>query len=51
MERPIGLDIPLDRKDFEKRTLLETAHLLPLYGENCKFWRAKEDQESYCRVI
>jgi len=28
-------------KDFEKRTLLETAHTLPLYGVGCKFWRCK----------
>lgn len=27
-------------KGFEKRTLLETAHTLPLYGIGCKFWRA-----------
>lgn len=28
-------------KPFERRTLLETAHTLPLFGEGCKFWRAK----------
>eukprot|EP00928_Gymnodinium_smaydae_P090404 TRINITY_DN74203_c0_g1_i1.p1 TRINITY_DN74203_c0_g1~~TRINITY_DN74203_c0_g1_i1.p1 ORF type:complete len:287 (-),score=38.33 TRINITY_DN74203_c0_g1_i1:257-1117(-) len=28
-------------KDFEKRTLLETAHCLPLFGVGCKFWRGK----------
>lgn len=28
-------------KDFEKRTLAETAHTLPLYGVGCKFWRSK----------
>merc|ERR1712187_593250 len=26
-------------KDFEKKTLLEVAHTLPLYGAGCKFWR------------
>lgn len=26
-------------KNFRKRTLLETAHTLPLYGRGCKFWR------------
>lgn len=29
-------------KEFEKRTLLETAHTLPLYGVGCKFWRTKK---------
>lgn len=28
------------QKDFQKRTLAETAHTLPLYGVGCKFWRA-----------
>lgn len=26
-------------KDFEKRTMAETAHTLPLYGVGCKLWR------------
>ncbi|CAE8585061.1 unnamed protein product, partial [Polarella glacialis] len=30
-------------KPFEQRTLLETAHTLPLYGIGCKFWRAKSE--------
>eukprot|EP00434_Breviolum_minutum_P017140 symbB.v1.2.015127.t1/scaffold1122.1/size136700/11 len=30
-------------KEFKKRTLLETAHTLPLYGEGCKFWRAPDE--------
>lgn len=30
-------------KGFERRTLLETAHTLPLYGVGCKFWRGKEN--------
>merc|ERR1740121_140763 len=28
-------------KGYDKRTLAETAHTLPLYGVGCKFWRAK----------
>lgn len=28
-------------KAFERRTLAETAHTLPLYGVGCKFWRGK----------
>lgn len=28
-------------KGFQQRTLLETAHTLPLYGVGCKFWRGK----------
>eukprot|EP00435_Cladocopium_sp_Y103_P036101 s69_g9.t1 len=30
-------------KEFNKRTLLETAHTLPLYGAGCKFWRAPDE--------
>ncbi|CAK9045826.1 unnamed protein product [Durusdinium trenchii] len=30
-------------KEFKKRTLLETAHTLPLYGAGCKFWRAPDE--------
>ncbi|CAK0831342.1 unnamed protein product, partial [Prorocentrum cordatum] len=26
-----------------ERTLVETAHTLPLYGVGCKFWRAKTE--------
>jgi len=28
-------------KDFQRRTLAETAHTLPLFGVGCKFWRGK----------
>eukprot|EP00439_Symbiodinium_sp_Y106_P068836 s1664_g11.t1 len=30
------------QKEFKKRTLLETAHTLPLFGAGCKFWRAPD---------
>ncbi|CAJ1423463.1 unnamed protein product [Effrenium voratum] len=30
-------------KEFKQRTLLETAHTLPLYGAGCKFWRARDE--------
>eukprot|EP00929_Paragymnodinium_shiwhaense_P035022 TRINITY_DN18989_c0_g2_i1.p1 TRINITY_DN18989_c0_g2~~TRINITY_DN18989_c0_g2_i1.p1 ORF type:complete len:266 (+),score=26.27 TRINITY_DN18989_c0_g2_i1:86-883(+) len=31
-------------KNFSDRTLLETAHTLPLYGVGCKFWRGNRPE-------